>query len=344
MSNVGILRNYKMNIESRLLENEQIIVANDRLKKLLDGNRSTSVINVYMYLCLKVNKAKDIGYIRNIVCADISHSLGIPLSTVQASIKILDERNFIERKFNEDGSSDYKIIGYKNILKKAYTKFPASMVLNNIFLQSKKDEVAGTLSVYSSIYSNTVADMKKRQSISIFKDQENFELVGQAERSRVFSRKTLLEKIKRINSKDLHRVLDKLKEMGLFVKDIFRQGIDRTHNYLIGISKDVLTSLFRPFISHSHIENNPLAFKTVTRIIGNDTRLSEYIDEEHYEDLTQMYVEYGDLFFHAGVIAIQKVVYDNYALTDQDGEPIDNLCAYFRRSVENFIENCKHRY
>ena len=342
MSSVRILRNYEINIEAKLLENEEIIVENNKLNKLLDSTRSTAVINVYMYLCLKVNKSKDRGYVRNTTCNNISNSIGIPLSTVQSAVSSLTKTNFIERNFNEDGSSDYKIIGYKNIFSKTYTKFPASMVLNNIFLQSSKDEVSCTLKIYSSIYSNTIAHMKKLQSINILKDKQNFELIGQAETNRVFAKKTLLKKIKRVNTKDLDRVLDKLQELGMFVKDMFREGIDKTHNYLIGISRDVLSSLFRPFISHSHIKNNPLAFNTVNTII-NDTGLSKYVGKENHEDLTQMYVEYGDLFFNAGVVAIQKVVYDNYSLTDQDGSPIENLCAYFRSSVETFIENCKSR-
>lgn len=337
-----ILRNYKMNIESKFLNKEHIIIANDRLKKLLDGTRSTATIITYLYICLKVNKSKDKGFLRNIRCREISNDLGIPLSTIQDSIKTLTKTNFIIRKYNDDRSSDYEVIGYKNILSKAYTKINANAVLNNIFLQSSKDEVAGVLSVYSSIYANTIADMKKRQSINIFKDMKNFELIGQAERSRVFSKKTLLKKIKRENIKDLNRVLAKMEELGLMVRSIFREGIDKVENFLIGIEEDVLSDLFRPYESHSHIENNPLAFNKVENILY-DTRLSEKVGKEYHEDLTQMYVEYGDLLFNVGVVSLQKVIYDNYDLTDQDGSKIENVCAYFRRSIENFREQFKSK-
>ena len=337
-----LLRNYKTNIESKLLENEHIIVANNKLKSLLDGTRSTATINTYLYICLKVNKAQDIGYLRNTRCKDISNDLGIPLSTVQDSINSLIRTNFISRTFNEDRSSDYQLVGYKGILSKAYTKIPANLVLNNTFLQSSKDETSAMLSVFSSIFANTVASMKKLQSINFLKDKQNFELVEQAETNRVFSKSNLLSKIKRINSKDLDRVLDKLQKLGLTVTNMFKEGISKTQNYLIGIDKDTLSSLFRPFISHSHIANNPLAFDTVNTILS-DTNLSDYVKKEHYEDLTQMYVEYGALFFQAGVLSLQNVVYNNYDLIDESGSNIDNLCAYFRTSVEAFIEKCKSK-
>lgn len=62
---------------------------------------------------------------------------------------------------------------------------------------------------------------------------------------------------------------------------MFREGIDKIHNYLIGISKDILSGLFRQFIRTSHIENNPLAFNTVNTII-HDIGLSKYIDKENH--------------------------------------------------------------
>ena len=337
-----LLRNYNLNIELTLLENEFFIISNEKLKSLLDVTRSTATINTYLYICLKVNKSKDIGYLRNIRCHNISDDLGIPLSTIQDSIKTLIKTKYITRTFNHDKSSDYKINGYKHILSSSYTKIPASLVLNDVFLQSSKDEVSAALSIYSSIFSNTVASMKKLQSISILKDKQNFELIGQVDTDRVFSKKTLLSKIKRINSKDLDRVLNKLQTLGLSVTNMFKEGISKTTNYLIGINKDTLSSLFRPFITTSHIENNKLAFNTVDRILC-DTGLYQHIGKEHHEDLTQMYVEYGDLYFHAGVVGLQNVIYNNYSLVDQSGDKIDNICAYFRTSVETFIHKCKSK-
>lgn len=340
--NIKKLRNYKIKIDQNLLENEYIIVANNKLKSLLDATRSTATINTYMYICLRVNRSKDKGYVRNIRCKTISDFLGIPLSTVQDSVRSLTKRNFIERTYNSDRTSDYRVIGYSNILSKAYTKIPAKMVFNNLFLQSKKDEVSGALHTYSSVYSNSVAHMKKLQSISFLKDKQNYELVGQAETSRAFNKQTLLKKIKRNNTKDLDRVLDKLQQLGLSVTNMFREGISKTTNYIIGISEDTLSGLFRPFINSSHIENNPLAFNRVDRILA-DTGLYKHVDKSHHEDLTQMYVEYGELFFHAGVISLQNVIYKNYDLVDDGGEKINNLCAYFRTSVDTFIEKCKSK-
>ena len=337
-----LLRNYQTNIEAKLLDNEHIIVANNKLKGLLDGTRSTATINTYLYICLKVNKSEDISYLRNTRCKDISYDLGIPLSTIQEALTTLIKTNFIVRTFNEDRSSDYQVVGYKNILSKSYTKIPASLVLNDTFLQSSKDETSAMLSVYSSIYSHAVASMKRLQSISFLKDKQNFELVDQAETNRVFSKKNLLNKIKRINSKDLDRVLEKLQQLGLSVNNMFKEGISKSTNYLIGIDRDALGKLFRPFISQSHIKNNPLAFDTVDKLLCG-SGLYKHIGKQYYDDLTQMYVQYGDLYFNAGILALQNVVYNNYSLTDESGSKIENICAYFRTSVESFIEKCKSK-
>lgn len=340
MTNNRVLRNYKVNIESKLLENEHIIMASDKLKTLLDGTRSNARIVIYMYICMKVNKSKDIGYLRNIKCQVIADDLGIPLDTVQTAVRELCASNFISRTSNKDRSSDYKVIGYKNIRQATYVKLPGDIIFSDNLLQALKDELAGTLEVFTSIYANIVAEMKKLQSTVFFKDKENFELVKHVNADRVFNEKTLLKKIKRVSKKDLNRVLEKMKQFGLTVTTTFKKTLDGTSNYLIGIDREVLSGLFRPFISTSHIENNRLAFSTVDEILS-DTGLYQYIGREHNEDLTQMYVEYGSLFFHAGVLALQGVIHNNYSLVDEDGGKIDNLCAYFRESVESFIDKRK---
>ena len=154
MSSKRTLRNYKVNIKPELLKNEHIIIANDKLTKIIDRTRSTATINTYLYTCLKVNKSKDKGYIRNIICEDIASNLGIPVSTIQESINTLIKENLIVRTFNSDRSSDYELVDYEDILKKPYTKIAAESIFNDKFLQARKDEIAATLLTYSSTFAN----------------------------------------------------------------------------------------------------------------------------------------------------------------------------------------------
>ncbi|AFS77303.1 hypothetical protein Curi_c02230 [Gottschalkia acidurici 9a] len=65
-----------------------------------------------------------------------------------------------------------------------------------------------------------------------------------------------------------------------------------------------MSKLFRPFISKSHIKNNPLAFNIVDKILANIGLYKFFKDKEALEDMTQMYVEYGDLYFNAGIAAL----------------------------------------
>lgn len=324
-------RDYKPNIQFNE-DYEVAIVPSKQYKRVL--NESKATIHVYLYLALIVNKNKDLGYVRCLRTKNIEKAIGMPLRTVQECMSTLFSKEFIVNVCrNKDRSMDIYMTGYDAVGKKDYIKLPG-FVFTKEFLSYDKAEMLGFLSYYYSTYTHAIGSLQKLKNLN--DKAENWELVKEIPCSRILNEDTLMKKIKRSSKKELKRVLNTINQSGCL--DIVNMGESKLNcsKYIVNAGKTI-RKLFKPTAQQSFFKTRKLALANVLDSVKN-LSLNKYLNtKKHLEDLTQMFVEYGQAFFSTGLVALHNRIEMYGKPISEDGEVIDNICGYIRNAIENSI-------
>lgn len=316
---------------------------NTILDKLL--NCSTSCIHIYNYLCLRAKKAKltddkkinfnnEIGIVRKINTRKISDSLGMNIRVVQLDINKLVESgliNIINEYSNKSNDKDIYISQYKQMyVDENYVKLDADTIFSNDFLKSPKSHVSLYLTTYISNYKQALANLQRaHESKDHKKVVENYKLINEISVNREFKEDTLLSKIKRVSKNDLADALEGIKKLGLDITESISISNPKLKKYIISAYSQI-KKLFKPYNKVlTFREKYPFAFSIVKECISIARLDGHFQNGKEYDDLIQMYNEYDQVSFLAGLLR-----YKNYI--EYRFNTLENKCGFIRKCITTF--------
>lgn len=316
---------------------------NTIIDKLLDC--STSCIHIYNYLCLRAKKAKltdnkkidfdnEIGVVRKINTRIISNALDINIRVVQLALNKMVQKgliNIINTYKNRSKDKDIYISGFKEMYQDSnYIKLDAETVFSDTFLQSCKSHIALYIYTYISNYKQTLANLRRAKDNS--KEIENYKVIEKIAVNREFKQDTLLEKIKRVSKKDLDDALTAIKKFGLDITETISISNPKLKKYAIS-AYNRIKRLFRPYNKVlTFREKYPFACSIVKECISIARLDGHFEDGKEYDDLIQMYNEYDQVSFLAGLLK-----YKNYI--EYRFKTLENKCGFIRKCILSFKDD-----